>query len=229
MRKGIKLILAIAMATVLMLGTIGCGNDENTTTSISLEEQSPVELATDENGETVISLCKRSISNSKDELVIENPEDAQIKGVSEGAFAGNSLVKKITFPDTIEYIDKLAFRGCSSLEEINFPSSLTTIGSAAFMGTALKEVVLPDTVTTIETMAFANNTKLEKVTINEGVTRLENIVEGDNHLKELHLPSTIQEIAEDFTVSSSGVVIYTPDNGIVTDYCTANDINYKII
>lgn len=230
MKKGIRALFAAVMAVVMLFVTVACGNGEGAaSSSISIEEQSPVELATDENKETVINLYKRSVSNSKEEFVIENPEYTQIKGVAEGAFAGNSVVRKIILPNTIEHIDRLAFRGCGLLEEINFPSNLTTIGSAAFMGTALKEVILPATVTTIETMAFANNTKLEKITINEGVIKLENIVEGANNLKELHLPSTIQEIAYDFTLSSNDVIIYTPDNSVVIDYCTSNDINYEIV
>lgn len=229
MKKGVNPILAVVIVVALMFGTVACGNDENTASSISIEEQSAVELATDENGETVISLCKRSVSNSKIELVIENPEDTQIRGIAKGVFAGNSMIKKITLPDTIEHIDKLAFRGCSSLEEVNFPSSLTVVGSAAFMGTAIEEVVLPNTVVTVETMAFANNTRLKKLTVNEGVTKLENIVEGANNLKELYLPSTITKIAEDFRLSSNDAVIYTPDNSIITDYCTTNGINYEIV
>ncbi|MEE1077182.1 MAG: leucine-rich repeat domain-containing protein [Acutalibacteraceae bacterium] len=226
MRKGINSILAVVMVVVLMLGTVACGNNEDTT---SVEEQSPIELKTDENGETVISLYKRSVSNSKNELVIENPEGKQIKGIAEGAFAGNSTVEKITLPDTIEYIDKLAFRGCSSLEKINFPSSLTVVGSASFMGTAVEEIVLPDTVVTIEPMAFANNTRLKKLSVNEGVTRLENIVEGANNLKKLYLPATITEIAQDFTLSNNNAVVYTPNNSVVITYCTAKGINYEII
>lgn len=229
MRKGINPIIAVIMAVALMLGTVACGNDEDTESSMSIEEQNPIELETDENGETVISLCKRSVSNSKNELVIENPEDNPIKGVAEGAFAGNSRVEKITLPDTIEHIDKLAFRGCSSLKEINFPSSLTIVGSASFMGTAIEEVELPNTVVTIEPMAFANNTRLKKLYVNEGVTRLENIVEGANNLKGLYLPTTITEIAEDFTLSNNNAIIYTPDNSVVINYCKAKGINYEIV
>ena len=227
MRKGINQIIAVIMAVVLMFGTVACDNDKNK--EIAIEEQNPIELETDENGETVISLCKRNVSNSKNELVIENPEDKEIKGIAEGAFAGNSTVEKIILPDTIEHIDKLAFRGCSSLEEINFPSSLTIVGSASFMGTAIEEVVLPDTVVTIEPMAFANNTRLKSLSVNEGVTRLENIVEGANNLKRLYLPATITEIAEDFKLSNNKAVIYTPDNSVVANYCTAKGINYEII
>lgn len=227
MKKGIKLIAIAIIAIALVFGTVACG-DEDTAGNSAVEDNSFMEVATDENGETVVKLYNRSSFGDNSIIVIENTEDIQIKGIAEGAFTGNSEAKKVILPDTIYHIDRLAFRGCSSLEEINLPAGLTTIGEASFMGTALKEVVLPDSVTTIEAMAFANNIKLEKLTVNEGITRLENIAEGSTHLKELYLPSTITEISDDFTVSGS-TVVYTPDNSVVTDYCTANGINYEII
>lgn len=227
MKKGIKLIATAITAILVAFGTVACGEDTSNSNS-AVEIESFVEIATDENGEAVVSLYNRGTTGDNSIIVVENTDDIQIKGISEGAFTGNSEVKRVILPDTIYHIDRLAFRGCSSLEEINLPTSLSVIGEASFMATALKEVILPDSVTTIEEMAFANNISLEKLTINEGVTRLENITEGSTHLKELYLPSTITEISEDFTVSGS-TTIYTPDNSVVTDYCEANEINYEII
>lgn len=231
MRKGIKLILTATLTAVLMLGAGGCGcsKDSNATpnSSETVQQSNPIVLQTDTNGETVVLMYKRDASNDT-EVKIENTDDVQIKGISEGAFAGNSTIKKVTMPDTVEHIDRLAFRSCTALEEIEFSNSLSVIGSGAFMSTSLKEVSLPASVTTIEAKAFANNIKLEKLTINEGVVRLENIAEGSAKLTELYLPSTITEIADDFTVSKN-TVVYTPDNSIVIDYCTAKGINYEII
>ena len=227
MKKGMKLIATTIIAIIIAFGTVACDEDTSNSNS-AVEIKSFVEVATDENGEAVVSLYNRGTTGDNSIIVVENTDDIQIKGISEGAFTGNSEVKRVILPDTIYHIDRLAFRGCSSLEEINLPASLSVIGEASFMATALKEVVLPDSVTTIEAMAFANNISLERLTINEGVTRLENIAEGSTHLKELYLPSTITEISEDFTVSGS-TTIYTPDNSVVTDYCEDNEINYEII
>lgn len=221
-------MLAVAIAVMLAFSTVACGDEDTSNSNSAVEHESFMEVATDENGEAVVRIYNRGTIGDNSIVVIENTEDIQIKGVSEGAFTGNSEVKIVVLPDTIYHIDRLAFRGCSSLEEINLPTSLSAIGEASFMGTALKEVVLPNSVTTVEAMAFANNIKLESLTVNEGVTRLENIVEGSTHLKELYLPSTITEISDDFTVAGS-TIIYTPDNSVVTDYCTANGINYEII
>ncbi len=222
-------MLATAIAIMLVFGAVGCGDDTDTSnSSLSVDEGSFIEVTTDANGEAVVLLYRRSALSDNSLIIVENTKDIQIKGISEGAFTGNSDLKTVTLPDTIYHIDRLAFRGCRSLEKINFPTSLSVIGEASFMGTALKEVVLPNSVTTVEVMAFANNIGLEKLTVNEGVTRLENIVEGSTHLKGLYLPSTITEISDDFTVSGN-TIVYTPDNSVVTDYCIANGINYEIL
>ncbi len=236
MRKGIKLVIATIMASAMMFTATACGcsNDENPDDNSSNPSQvekihDPIEYATDPQGNSVVALYKSTMdTNENGEVVIENNyQDKPIVGITEGAFTGNSGIKKVTIPQTVEYIERLAFRGCRSLAEVNFPASLKSIGEGAFMGTSIKEVAVTNA-ETIGTMAFSNNVKLEKVTINGSITRLENIVEGASKLKELHLPATITEIAEDFTIVKSATV-YTPNNSVVIDYCIANGINYKIV
>lgn len=235
MIKGIKLVIAFAMISAMMFTTTACGcsnnKDTNKNNSVSQAEKfhDPIEYATDPDGNSVVALYRSTMdTNEQGEVVIENEfENKPIKGITEGAFTGNSSVKKVTMPQTVEYIERMAFRGCRSLSEINLPDTLKSIGDAAFMATSIKEVALTN-VTTIGTMAFANNVKLEKITINGSITKLENIVQGSSKLKELHLPATITEIAEDFTIVNSAT-IYTPNNSVVIDYCTANGINYKVV
>ncbi|MEE0059970.1 MAG: leucine-rich repeat domain-containing protein [Acutalibacteraceae bacterium] len=235
MKKGIRLVIAVAMASAIMFTATACGcdkseNKENDNTPSKVEKiHDPIEYATDPQGNSVVALYRSTMdANENGEVVIENEfENKPIKGVAEGAFTGNSGIKKVTVPDTLEFIERLAFRGCSSLSDFNFPATLKSIGDGAFMGTAIKEVSLTN-IETIGKMAFANNVKLEKVTINGSITRLENIVEGASKLKELHLPATITEIAEDFTIVK-GATIYTPDNSVVINYCIANGINYQVV
>ncbi|MEE0264304.1 MAG: leucine-rich repeat domain-containing protein [Acutalibacteraceae bacterium] len=240
MRKGIKLVIAVAMAGAMMFTAVACGcsnsegnsngeNGANSNASQAEKIHDPIEYATDPQGNSVVALYKSTMdANEKGEVVIENEfENKPVKGVTEGAFTGNSSVKKVAMPDTVEYIERMAFRGCRSLTQVNFPDTLKSVGEAAFMATSIKEVTLTN-VESIGKMAFANNVKLEKVTINGSITRLENIVEGASKLKELHLPATITEVAEDFTVVN-GATVYTPDNSVVIDYCIANGINYQVV
>ena len=51
MRKGIKLIIATAMTAVLLLGAVGCGNDDTDTSNSSATavQSDPMIIETDEN------------------------------------------------------------------------------------------------------------------------------------------------------------------------------------
>ncbi len=230
MRKVIRLAIAVVMAGAMVFTATACGcsKDKDNPSNVA-KIHDPIEYAIDQSGNSVVALYKSTMdANEQGEVVIEDEfQDKPVIGILEGAFTGNSGIKKVTMPKTLEYIDRMAFRGCRSLAKVDFPDSLKTIGEAAFMATDLKEVTLTNA-EVIGAMAFAHNVNLEKVTINGNITRLENIVEGSSKLEELHLPATITEIADDFTIAQNAT-IYTPDNSVVIDYCTANGINYKIV
>lgn len=70
------------------------------------------------------------------------------------AFSGCTMLKEITFPDTLEYIGGGAFARCKSLSEVTFPDSLTEIGQYAFADTGLSEIIIPDSVENIGYSAF---------------------------------------------------------------------------
>lgn len=79
--------------------------------------------------------------------------------ISARAFEGQSGIKKIILPATIQQIDEYAFANCRQLEEIEFAagSVITTIGAHAFDGCpSLKSITIPNSVTTIGEYAFAN-------------------------------------------------------------------------
>ena len=62
-----------------------------------------------------------------------------VRVISENVFK-NSIIESITFPNTIEYINKDAFSGCIYLTSVIFPPSLKTIGENAFKGCNLKYI-----------------------------------------------------------------------------------------
>ena len=70
------------------------------------------------------------------------------------AFSGCTMLKEITFPDTLEYIGGGAFARCKSLSEVTLPDSLMEIGQYAFADTGLKEIIIPDSVENIGYSAF---------------------------------------------------------------------------
>ena len=96
----------------------------------------------------------------------------RVIAIKAGAFEGNTDLKEIILPNSIEYIYKDAFKDCSNLEEINFPDSLTYIGESSFENcTSLKEITIPSLTETIDTKAFYNCTALHTVTLSAGVNK----------------------------------------------------------
>lgn len=115
--------------------------------------------------------------------IAENYEfdDVEVEKICNNVFYGNSSLKTIKIPSTVNFIGNSAFCGCTNLEKVEFElnSSLTnlsssvfegclklsdvnienltaleTIGSNAFRNTAITSIKIPSTVTTIETSVF---------------------------------------------------------------------------
>ena len=66
---------------------------------------------------------------------------AEIKGrpvvrIEMGAFANNTVVTKVTIPDSVKYVGDSAFEGCTALSTVNLPDSVELVGTAAFTDTA---------------------------------------------------------------------------------------------
>ncbi len=105
------------------------------------------------------------------------PADTRIVGA--GAFAGCTLLERLTFsegvlalghsalagcvalqaitlPETLEIIEDGAFAGCTLLQTITLPASTLHIGERAFADcTALSSVILPGGIETVGALAFA--------------------------------------------------------------------------
>lgn len=123
-----------------------------------------------------------------------------ITKISDGAFMGNTTIKKVVMTDVVEEIGEEAFSNCSNLEEvilsnsikqikngvfyscyklnkINLPENLTTISEFAFAFCyALEEVVLPNGVTYVGSGAYLNCRNLFKVTLGENVNYISSFI-----------------------------------------------------
>ena len=84
------------------------------------------------------------------------------------AFAGNTSLKKVIFPDSVLSIEYWAFAGCHSLEEINIPSHCEFIGQFAFNGTKIREIKIPAGVQKGILPAAFVGTLIEKIEVEEG-------------------------------------------------------------
>ncbi len=82
--------------------------------------------------------------------------DSETVEVLEGAFSGNTKLKKIVVPEGLTKISDKMFYNCSSIEEIVLPKSVTEIGTYAFYNCdGLTELIIPKEVATIGTNAFS--------------------------------------------------------------------------
>lgn len=77
--------------------------------------------------------------------------------IQQFAFANMKALKKVIFPESVEYVHAYAFYGCTNLEEVYFHSRAITIGDMVFAGcTSLK---------TIQNIKLLNGNKAEDVEI----------------------------------------------------------------
>ena len=93
------------------------------------------------------------------ELVIPpvNSSGKLVIGIKEGAFQANETLKKVSLPDTLQYIEKNAFAGCPELTTVTvgYASVLETIGDSAFYECPkLQTFDLPKSLVTVEGSAF---------------------------------------------------------------------------
>ena len=127
------------------------------------------------------------------------PANAQLKTISENAFATNKKLKKFNFQGNcnLEAIEANAFANAESLESFNFPKTVTEIGHNAFTGCksmatatfaddadiqvigegafadcGLTSISIPKKVQTIEREAFRNCKVLNKIDVTEFTTQI---------------------------------------------------------
>lgn len=127
---------------------------------------------------------------------------AALTAIGERAFAGASLLTKVTFADgtALQSIGEAAFEGCLSLAEIALPQTLTSIGIRAFASCeALTEIALPDGVSTLADSVFISCSSLTTLTLGEHTT-LATISSqaflGCEALTTLALPATLSAIGD---------------------------------
>lgn len=124
-----------------------------------------------------------------------------VTGIDASTFAGNSLLRTVTIPSTVNDIDPGAFKGCANLETVNyFPVSVNTtndhhanpifsdcpkfknlnigenvkeISKFIFKCTDIETVVIPDNVEALRNDCFADCYYLSDITIGRGVSTID--------------------------------------------------------
>lgn len=130
--------LLFLLIVIFALFIIGCDDNNNDTdtktdTEISISDlpnNSPELYTYNENGE---GYEITSIKQKREEIEIPDTYNGKkVIGISEKAFFGDRILKKVILPEGIEYIGEKAFKDCDRLSEINLPSTVNDIGTDAF-------------------------------------------------------------------------------------------------
>ncbi len=149
------------------------------------------------NGDKTV-LLKYCTLNPRTEYVV--PEG--VKEIAEAAFMYSFILKKITFPDSLEKVNRNGFGLAINLEEVNFGKGLKTVEYGAFAACEdLKEIILPEGFETVIKSAFAGCYSVER----------------------LYIPSTLKNIglyafamlgnAKEITVAPGNEILVTDEYG----------------
>lgn len=141
--------------------------------------------------------------------VTANESDFRLDGATLVKYVGNS--EKVVIPDGIKVIGEEAFAGNTVLKEITFPSDLEEISYHAFYGcTQLESVKIPDKVEKIGNAAFAECVSLKQIQIGSGLKALGSAVFcGDRNLQKFEMSCDAYHVR--------GGVIYDKDEELIVE------------
>ena len=128
-----------------------------------------------------------------------------VTSVDEKAFANNTMLTKLTLPETITVFGQGSFTNCSAMTDINIPAIIQEIPSACFAQCKkMATFTLPQQVKTIGPLAFANCANAKTIELNEGITSIGNrAFLGCTSVTEMTLPSTVNQIGENAFLKAS--------------------------
>ena len=135
----------------------------------------------------------------KENDILQIPEQIEsypITRIADHAFE-NMHMKKVQFPNTVEYIGKEAFRGCVALKEMELPSKLKGIGYGCFQSTALRSVVIPSGVKQLGMGCFLLCEQLDTVVMNEGLTQIDGFAFARTAIRKIVIPKSIKKIGKE--------------------------------
>ncbi|MBQ4090929.1 MAG: leucine-rich repeat domain-containing protein [Clostridia bacterium] len=200
-----KKLALILLAALLCFSLVACspeedgGNELDNYTPPATTAKIDTGTLTFEEGpaETAIITKYSGLSEKHEVEIPEVVNDRPVSAIGKEAFYYQTLITKITLPDTVEYIDDFAFAGCTELTTIVIPASVTRIGKYAFQGcTKLESVIFAGTeLEVIDSFAFNDCTALSEITLPEGLVTIGDQSFGDcAAIASLTMPSTLKTI-----------------------------------
>ncbi len=201
-----KKILALALAALLLVSLVACGEKDDDNTDAPKESEAVAEqniynnFTYAVNDEGNYEIIKYTYTGA-DLLDIEIPSEINgrpVTGIGEEAFKACATIKSVKIPESVTYISNYAFYDCDALTAISIPKSVKTIGMGAFQNCSeLTSVTLTDSVVTIGDFAFLNCEKLETIELFENLTAIgASAFEGCKALTEITIPTTVTKLGE---------------------------------
>jgi hypothetical protein len=118
--------------------------------------------------------------------------------IPDNACYGDSFLKEVVIPDTVEEIGNYAFReaGYSGAVELAVPDNITTIGEGAFWDCVFTIVNIPQKVTAIPDYAYSGCTFKNGAGIPSGITSIGKYAFSECTIDSVVIPGMVTEIAE---------------------------------
>lgn len=114
------------------------------------------------------------VGNGDNVVVPSEVGGAPVRRIGERAFADCETLKSVRLPEGLAEIGPGAFAGDSQLAQINFPDSVAVIGAKAFENcVSLVDLELPDQLLVLEEGVFAGAKSLVEVCLPYGLKRIE--------------------------------------------------------
>ncbi len=105
--------------------------ENNQATIIGYEgEGGVVEIPATINGAPVVAIGKKAFAKQSAITSVSFPQT--LKTIGNRAFFGCTALTQLNLPQGVEQLDEYAFCGCTSLESVAIPASVTQIGEGAF-------------------------------------------------------------------------------------------------
>ncbi len=149
-------------------------------------------------------------------------------GVYQGFMKGNTNLKTIELPDSVEEIMGLAFRGCTSLSTIALPVNLKTMGDNAFENSGIKSIKFNAKLNTIGESVFAGCKNLTTVTLPDSVTSVgRGAFSNCPNLKFATVPATVTSISPGaFLNCNENFIMYGDKHTAAERYAKDNNITF---
>ena len=229
MKRIFLTVLAIALATALLLCTVACSSDKteddkdaavvapNANENVYVGESGSFEYELNEEGKCEIIKYSPSSVTIVDIKLPETIDGRDIVGVSADAFKAENSIKSVTIPASYTYVDDYAFFDCDSLEKVTFEGeSIITIGTGAFEGCEkLSSINLPKSVVTVEPFAFKDCSSITSIDLSGSVQTIgEGAFFGCSALKNLTLSNDVSSVVKSAFTDCTALNYATYDNAL---------------